>query len=75
MVIIALFLDMKCAFEMIESCILLEKMNFYEIRNIALKWFRSFLSDRKQRTKYGDYISELLDILVSTTQFWQQICP
>ena len=53
------FLDIKKAFDTVSHKILLEKLRHYGIEGIALRWFESFLSDRMQKTKIGNKISQL----------------
>ena len=43
-----LFLDFKKAFDSVNHNILLSKLEHYSIRGTSLKWFRSYLSNRKQ---------------------------
>lgn len=45
-----LFLDLKKAFDTVNHTILLKKLKHYGIDNTTLKWFESYLSDRKQVT-------------------------
>jgi hypothetical protein len=62
-IVVAVFLDLKRAFETIDRQILIEKLQYqYNITGTVLEWFKSYLSNRKQKVKYGDILSD--DILV-----------
>ena len=45
---------MSIAFDTVNHNILLEKLKAYGIQSENLKWFRSYLSNRKQSISYGD---------------------
>ena len=53
-----LFLDLKKAFDTVDYEILLKKLNFYGVDSISLKWFQSYLTDRKQRTYVNGSLSD-----------------
>lgn len=55
--IVIVFLDLKRAFETLDRKLLLKKLQQYGIKHNEYKWFESYLSARKQTTKYGDIIS------------------
>lgn len=55
--IVAIFLDFKRAFETIDRNIMLQKLYMYGIQDTELKWFESYLTDRKQITRVNNVIS------------------
>jgi len=56
-VVIAVFLDLKRAFETVDRKRLLRKLRKYGINGVELKWFESYLSERTQCTKFGGVTS------------------
>ncbi len=54
----SIFCDLSKAFDVISPNILLKKLSYYGIRGMANQWFASYLSNRKQYVKIGNYSSD-----------------
>jgi len=52
-----IFLDIQKAFDSINHKILFDKLENAGIRGIALDWFKSYMQNRKQRVKVGQFLS------------------
>ena len=66
--VLSVFLDLSKAFDTIDHQILLYKLEFYGIRGTPLKWFKSYLSNRKQYVKYNNSDSLQRDITYGVPQ-------
>ena len=53
-----IFIDLKKAFDTVNHKILLQKLEHYGIRGMPLKWFESYLTDRKQYVFYNGVSSD-----------------
>ena len=62
------FLDLKKAFDTIEHSIILRKLQFYGIEQESLKWFQSYLDDRKQVCCVNGHMSNSLSVSCGVPQ-------
>ena len=67
-VCVALFIDLKSAFDTIDPKILIEKLDHYGVQGKALSILSSYLKDRKQYVKNGNIESELMTVLCGVPQ-------
>ena len=65
---IAAFVDFRKAFDCVQHPILLEKLGQLGVHQSMIKWFRSYLSGRKQRVLANDVYSSYLDVLQGVPQ-------
>ena len=61
---VIVLLDMSKAFDSIRHDILLQKLHELGISYLSLDWFHSYLTDRYQRVRIHDAVSELLPLKV-----------
>lgn len=66
--VLTIFLDFKRAFETIDRAILLEKLKRYGFDDIALNWFRSYLSERSQVVTANGIYSDEKEVNVGVPQ-------
>jgi len=65
---IAIFCDLRKAFDTVNHKILLTKLANLGVRGVELLWFKNYLAGRKQFVNIGDSNSSLLDILIGVPQ-------
>ena len=61
-IVLGIFLDFSKAFDTVNHKILINKMYKYGIRGIAIEWFKSYLTNRKQYVCFNNINSSKLDI-------------
>jgi hypothetical protein len=66
--VLGLYLDLTKAFDCVNHKILLNKLSHYGIRGTAFDWFKSYLSDRTQKTFVNDTYSDALNINTGVPQ-------
>ena len=64
----AVFLDLKKAFDTVDHCILLSKLSEIGVSPSSIKWFESYLNNRKQKTSCGNDISAALPVTIGVPQ-------
>ena len=65
---IGVFIDLSKAFDTVDHNILLKKMSFYGVRNNNLKWFTSYLSNRKQYISTNQGNTDMVTITCGVPQ-------
>jgi hypothetical protein len=65
---IAIFCDLRKAFDSCDHGILLAKLEKYGVRGVELEWFRSYLHKRKQFTHLNGKNSSLTEISIGVPQ-------
>lgn len=63
-----LFIDFKNAFDLVNHNILLMKLEAVGVRGVALDWFTSFLSNRRQSVRVGGCLSSSLQVRAGVPQ-------
>ena len=62
------FIDFKKTFDTVPHDILISKLNHYGVRGCTLKWFESYLSDRKMFVNYNGVKSTDCDVIFGVPQ-------
>ena len=67
-VCVGIFIDFRKAFDTVNHDILLDKLYYYGIRGVALDWFKSYLTDRKQCVQFNDVTSNVINMKCGVPQ-------
>jgi hypothetical protein len=65
---LAIFCDLRKAFDTVDHSLLLKKLSKLGIRGTELRWFESYLADRKQFVTVNGISSDLLCIILGVPQ-------
>ena len=66
---VVILLDLSAAFDTVDHVKLLEILQEdIGIRGTALKWFKSFITNRTQKVKIGDTFSDIIELLFGVPQ-------
>ena len=63
-----IFIDFQKAFDTVDHNILLNKLDYYGVRGLAKKWFRSYLSNRQQYVTINGFNSKKLPMRYGVPQ-------
>ena len=66
--LVTVFCDLSKAFDTISHPLLLEKLQYFGIRGSALRWFDSYLSNRKQYTMFNKVSSTYTNVTMVVPQ-------
>lgn len=65
---LTVFIDLAKAFDSLDRNLLLYKLDCVGVRGVALNWFKSYLSDRKQVVSILNQVSNALDVEYGVVQ-------
>lgn len=56
----ALFVDLTKVFDLVDHALLFQRLKSIDLSNMALGWFKNYLSDRTQCVSVDNYTSSML---------------
>ena len=65
---ISIFSDLSKAFDTLDNVILLQKLNYYDIKSVELKLFQDYLQNRTQYVSYDKTNSDMYRISIGVPQ-------
>ena len=65
---VTVFLDLSKAFDTLNFDILLDKLQYYGVNGVPLLLIKSYLNERYQYTKYNNFDSTRLEIIIGIPQ-------
>lgn len=65
---LAIFCDLSKAFDCVDHCVLIEKLDYYGISGISNRWFTSYLKDRKFYVELEHLERDTLENISSSTR-------
>ena len=65
---VAVFIDLKKAFDKVDHNILINKLEHYGIRGLAFSWIQSYLTNRTQYVSINDTISTCINVKCDVPQ-------
>ena len=65
---LAIFIDLKKAFDTVDHKILIKKMEHYGVRGSSIDWFKNYLSDREQFVSINGVNSEVVKMVCGVPQ-------
>ena len=65
---INIYLDLSKTFDTLDHSILIDKIEFYGVKGVALDLFKNYLTNRKQYVEFEDAQSDMLNISTGVPQ-------